>query len=173
MAYAARRRKPSGGGVSSRQPFFKRTTKHSAQAISLHQPSLHTGNAAVRRCPYLNFFCAPILPTPCAAQRHRASVERRQNITKTVPFSPLENKIETDKPHAPFFLKGATPLCGVAPSEGRYYVYPFFCRKITTSLAFKCNHSFALFSLLHFYLLPLVLIISCMLNPYQSLPVGR
>ena len=167
------RRKPSGGGVSSRQPFFKRTTKHSAQAISLHQPSLHTGNAAVRRCPYLNFFCAPILPTPCAAQRHRASVERRQNITKTVPFSPLENKIETDKPHAPFFLKGATPLCGVAPSEGRYYVYPFFCRKITTSLAFKCNHSFALFSLLHFYLLPLVLIISCMLNPYQSLPVGR
>ena len=39
------------GNASLRQPFFKRTTKHSAQAISLHQPSLHTGNAAVRRYP--------------------------------------------------------------------------------------------------------------------------
>ena len=106
----------------------------------------------------------------CAAQGF-GGTEAKHN--KKVPFSPLENKIETDKPHAPFFLKGATPLCGVGPSEGRYYVYPSFCRKITTSLAFKCNHSFALFSLLHFYLLPLVLVIFCMLNPYQSLPVGQ
>ena len=70
MAYAALRRKSSGGeGVSSRHPSL-----------------LHTGNAAQRRCPYGNLLCTPIPPKPCVAARRRASVKRKKNIIKTLPF---------------------------------------------------------------------------------------
>ena len=99
-ACAALRRKPSGG-------------------ISLRQPSLlQTGNAAVRRCPFGNLLCTPIPPKPCVAARRRASVKSKKNIIEKLPFSPLENKLETDKTYAPFSPKMDDAAQRRRPSEG-------------------------------------------------------
>ena len=109
--------------------FFKWTTTHSARTIQkafFAPPAISPYGQ--RRCaalPVINFPCT-ILPTPYAAQRHRASVKSKKNIIEKLPFSPLENKLETDKTYAPFAPKWTTPqkyagsayACGVHRKPG-------------------------------------------------------
>ena len=79
-----------------RQPFFKRTTKHSARTIQkavFAPPAISPyGQRRYAALPVNKLILRPILPKPCAAARRRASVEQRQNITKKFHFPHLRTK---------------------------------------------------------------------------------